>query len=354
MKVISANDVETRSLQRLGLDPAILDISSPEALATLVRRIASFTCPCSPSTLVSVAVELIEPLRQLDNLRETLAGVVDTLTAGGDLVESLDITGESANRVIYLTPPSFVEISDTLFLLLGGGPDGTFPLPSDLVTLVEPTTHCRRLRVHDRNRTVDALLHAGFLPVEPNTWLKAPPVSSCQEHLAYYDSLLDQVGPAGTLEEIVLLDSQRSVTYYVGRWAKPKKHSGRYLARRPQAYGADLWCFALFEQGRVVRLVDLPVRETRWRSCDEAWHLQQALDAVSGTPQRYRRRSAAAKNAIVLDFFSPLPLWASRRWDYVGTPTLAGSGSLLSYLFLDYQLEQELTFARERMWLQEL
>jgi hypothetical protein len=70
--------------------------------------------------------------------------------------------------------------------------------------------------------------------------------------------------------------------------------------------------------GEVKWFVDMPLLETRWRGCDEAWHLQQAIDSSLGHPQLYARRKGTAKETVVVDLFSPVPNWARRRWDYAG------------------------------------
>jgi hypothetical protein len=352
MKLVSKRELETGCIEQLGLDPTAADLTTPEALAELFRRIASLYCPCSPSKLVSVALELIEPLQTPDITRELLWDTVEALTAYGDLVESDDVTGQSRMRVIYLAPPAYVEVTNDLFLLIGGSPDGQYPLPEEFKLQVEPVTHYRRLRARDRLQTAEALLEAGFLPVKADAWLKAPTQQPSATHLSLYNSALDEVGPPGTIEEMIVLESSLPVTYYRGRWKRLKKQNGRFVARRPQAYGADLWCYAEISDGLVTRLLDLPHRELRWRACDEAWHLQQAIDSALNKPQVYRVRSGPTVSSVVVELFSPLPLWAIRKWDYVGTRAL-GSGCLFAYVFDASDLERELEFARERMWLRQ-
>jgi hypothetical protein len=78
----------------------------------------------------------------------------------------------------------------------------------------------------------------------------------CTARVRFYDSLLDTAGPAGTLAEFTLLDTERSPAYYPGRWVMPKRQSGRFVGRRPQAYGADLWCYMEVADGTVKRLLN--------------------------------------------------------------------------------------------------
>ena len=151
----------------------------------------------------------------------------------------------------------------------------------------------------------------------------------------------------GTLDGLDLLTSESNVTYYRGRWREAKKHSGACVARRSRRYGADAWCFVKLDLGRPVGLVDLPTPDYRYRPCDEAWHLQQAIDFVSGNPQRYRLRSIADRKLIAFDFFSPVPRWAHRRWNALGEQ-LEQRGTLFSYLFNQEYLTQEAAFAEWR------
>jgi hypothetical protein len=53
-----------------------------------------------------------------------------------------------------------------------------------------------------------------------------------------------------------------------------------------------------------------------------------------------------------MEFFSPVPMWARRRWDAVGEPTPA-SGCLFACTIPDAELAEERKFAREMLWLEE-
>jgi hypothetical protein len=64
------------------------------------------------------------------------------------------------------------------------------------------------------------------------------------------------------------------------------------------------------ENGTITKLIDLPLPKDRWRGCDAAWHLQMAIDAHRGSPQRFR--VTAAGDDVVLELFSPAPAWARR------------------------------------------
>jgi hypothetical protein len=145
-----------------------------------------------------------------------------------------------------------------------------------------------------------------------------------------------------------ILDTSQSPTYYRGRWSAAKEHSGIYISRRPQAYGADLWGVAEVAEGRLLKFLDLPRRTDRWRGSDIAWHLQMALDQTAATPQRYRVRRDAS--AVFLDFFSPIPQWAERRLAVIGEAA-PRNRSLFSYKIAEAELPAEEQFLQDYLWL---
>jgi hypothetical protein len=103
--------------------------------------------------------------------------------------------------------------------------------------------------------------------------------------------------------------------------------------------------------GNPERLIDLPAPGSRWRGCDEAWRLQMAIDAMRGRPQQFRIRQGS-ENVRFLELFSPIPMWAQRRLDAVGE-RVPSRGCLLAYRLAAEELEEERSFAREALWLEE-
>ena len=163
-----------------------------------------------------------------------MADTLDALNAHGDLAEGADISGESAGRLIYLVPPSFVEISPTNALLLGGAPDGTYPLPECLIPNMDAINYFRKLRIDDRLLTLELLTQAGFFRIDAEVWLKAPPKSSPAAQVGRYDAMLEKSGPAGALEGVSILDGQRPVNYYRGRWSPLKLQTGKFVGGGPK------------------------------------------------------------------------------------------------------------------------
>ena len=105
-----------------------------------------------------------------------------------------------------------------------------------------------------------ALKIAGFTELPESLWLWSPSAEPASNHLNRFDLALDGAEEVTSEPEVEVLDPEQPVGFYKGRW-KPlaKKHSGRYVARRPRRYGADAWAYVAVEDGEVVRLVDLPL-----------------------------------------------------------------------------------------------
>jgi hypothetical protein len=73
-----------------------------------------------------------------------------------------------------------------------------------------------------------------------------------------------------------------------------------------------------------------------------------AIDEGLGRPQTYRRRDTTG--GILLDFFSPLPLWATRRLAVLGHP-VPPENCLFTYWLPNREVKPEEDFLQERLWL---
>jgi hypothetical protein len=356
MKQLSAADVHAQKVAELGLDPSALDLTSVEAIAGALRRAASFLCPCTAPTLVR---GVVRPLRGLADDLEAIKGLVEetleVMIAHGDILEHRDIERDpehGAASLLYAAPASFVTRESGAVLLLGVTSDQLSALPDELEARIEYVNHLRRMSPTPGEDLRSELIQLGLLETSYTGWLRAPARETSVQHLARLDQLLDAAQPSRDVPGLSLLDPARSVRYYRGRWVEPRAQSGRFVARRSQAYGADLWCYVEIRDGNPERLVDLPISRSRWRGCDEAWHLQMAIDARRGDPQRFRIH-AGPQATHVMELFSPVPMWARRRWDAVGEP-LTASGCLFAYRLAEAELQEEVQFAREVLWLDEV
>jgi len=356
MKRLTAIEVHARKVAELGLDSSALDLTSAEAIAGALRRTASFLCPCAAATLVR---GVVRPLRGLvDDLEETKDLIEETLEAmiaHGDILEQHEISEDhnhARGTLLYAAPPSFVSRQSGAIILLGIASDQLSALPDDMDARIEYVTNVRRLNPLPNENLRSELVQLELIELSYDGWLKSPPPQPAAQHVLNLDRLLDAAQPSRDVPGLMLLDPKRPVRYYRGRWVEPRSQSGRFVARRSQAYGAHLWCYVQLRNGHPERLIDFPRSGSRWRGCDEAWLLQMAIDAQRGESQRYRVRPGP-EGTRVLELFSPVPMWARRRWDAIGEPVLS-SGCLFAYRFAEAEFEEELRFAHEALWLEEL
>ena len=356
MRRLSASEVHAQKVAELGLDATALDLTSSEAIAGAFRRAATFLCPCAATTLTR---SVVRPLRglvdDLHKIQETVEETLEAMIAHGDFIESREVAEDSAPAkplLLYAAPPSFVARQSGIVILLGIESDGLSLLSDDLQSRIECATHLRRLQTREDENLRDDLIRLGLIELSDEDWLGAPSIQPPNQYISRFDRLLDEAQPSRDVPGLLLLNPESSVRYYRGRWIEPRSQSGRFVARRSQAYGAPLWCYVQLREGNPECLIDLPISSDRWRGCDEAWHLQMAIDERRGKPQQFRVRTGPTGTRIV-ELFSPVPMWARRRWDAVGEP-VPGSGCLLAYRLAEAELGEELRFMREALWLEEL
>lgn len=339
----------------LGLDPGRFDLGSPEAIAGALRRTAAFLCRCSARSLVRAVVT---PLRGLvEDLEEMRARVEETLEAmvsHGDLLEFRELDADSGRdrAVLSAAPAAFVSRETGALFLVGIFGDQLSALPEDLAIRINHVGHTRRLIPKAGENLRETLKQHGLLEIPFDDWLREPQSGKPAALISRYDHLLDLGRPSGDVPGLRLLDGERSVGYYRDRWVPPHRQSGRFVARRDQAYGAPLWCYVQVTNGEPQALVDLPLSKSRWRGCDEAWHLQMAIDATRGHPQRLAIR-VGPEDTRIMAFFSPVPMWAQRRWDAVGA-RVRSERCLFAYRIAEDELPQELRFIHRALWLDQL
>ena len=356
LRRLTSMEVHASKVAQLGLDPTALDLTSVEAIAAALRRVACFLCPCAPSTLVR---GVVRPLRGLVGDIAAFKGLVeqtlDAMSAHGDFLEHCDIEEDAADgttSLLYAAPASFVARESGTVILLGISSNLFHGLPDDLVSRIEYAKHLRRLSPVPGEDLPADLNQLGLIDIGYSRWLQEPEVETPAQHLSRLDRLLDAVQPSRDVPGLSLLDPERPVRYYRGRWTEIRSQSGRFVARRSQAYGADLWCYIELRDGNPERLIDFPLAGSRWRGCDEAWRLQMAIDAQRGNAQQFRVQQGP-KGIRVIQFFSPVPMWAQRRWDAVGEP-VSSSGCLFAYRLDGAELAEEMRYLHEMLWLEEL
>jgi hypothetical protein len=297
---------------------------------------------------------LLPLLNQGDDLtRDDLVDVVESLIATGDLLE-LRQASTHAGRLLYLGPPAFVTKVSGEYLVFGIRPDDR-PLIDDERATLNFEAHLRVLRA-EPEVAHEILSAAGLNEVRRDRWLRHPLRTDSSRFVAEYRTRLDAARSSGTVEGLELLDPERPVHFYRGRWrAVSPEDSGDFVARRPQAYGANAWCLVRIEGGHPLRLIDFPAQGAGAPARDEAWRLQAAIDAERGVPQLWRRRLISGSDgACVLDLFGPVPSWAERHLGVLGTPRDRSQGALFSYRFEGAAIEPAEGVLTEMLWMRRL
>ena len=367
LRILSAGQVETETLQALGFDGTSFKLEAYEAIAALIRRAASHLCPCSTRLLVGTVFDsLVHLFKDRDWLQTTLESIVEELIAIGDLQEHRNVN-ENKTFTLYLAPPSFIPLSGGTTVIIGITPDNTSFLPENVernviyknclrYTRKELTTE---MTVGDESvlsrdeELADYLTQLGLVKISEENWLNAPPDESTSSHINRFEHLLDLVGESVDFPDFSILNTSKDVHYYRGRWSSPKNLSGRFVGRRPQSYGNDIWCYTEVLEGKVKKFIDLPlISSVGLRGCDEAWHLQAALDAHRGNPQQYKLRKIT-QDTYAIDIFSPIPCWIKRRWNWLGK-RVDSTGCLMSFQFMEIQIKQEMDFIQRKLWCVEL
>lgn len=354
MKVtaLSTQEVAERTVHALWLDEKATDLFSAEALSASLRRAASFLCPASPRQLVDSVLEALRPLDESSLMdRHRVAAQLDLLVSIGDLIE-LPRHGHGNGRQIYLAPPSYVKKAPGRYLLLGVRPNGAPLVDAALGAEVRHEGHTRYVEVNAE--AASAQLKAAHLHEIPRDhWLKQPGVEHASAVIDLMRRRLDGSGASGQVEGLKIIDPEASVLYYRGRWRSiVSGDSGDFVARRPQAYGADLWCFVRVDHGVPRALVDLPIDDLAAAGCDEAWRTQAAIDALRGTPQVvYVDLAPGSAGDLRLDLFSPIPGWAQRYLELVGTVAAQARGALVSYRVPMSAISELSAFFADMLWM---
>ena len=352
IKSVSKNEVLSESRRALGLPDQGNGCIDDVLLAALLRRSAGIHCPCSRATLRASVLECTQALvSNEDRQSRRIDDAIEALTVGGDLLELDDVVTEDVNvrqTWVFAAPPSFVIRPNGTAFIFGLVPDQDAFLPSSLSDRVSSDGFTRSIEPRASEDLTSELRQQGLQQFSESAWIRSPKPEPPCGFLNRINECLMRQASITTIENLKILDSTRPVTYYPDRWVVPTSQTGMFVARRPQEFGAPMWCMIQLENGVPARLLDLPFEKTRWRACDIAWHIQMAIDHCRRCPQQYRLRSEPS--GVRFDFFSPLPQWAQRRLMVVGK-SVPRERCLLSYIVPSNQAEAEEEFLRNRLWL---
>ncbi len=348
---LTAEAASRLAVETLGLDPDAVGLTSSEGVAVSLRRAASFMCPTSPGRLVDAVLGALRPVDGDDLNRDDVVELLDQMVASGDLLELRHESGPST-RLLYLAPPSFIERVPGTYLLIGVRPFDAPIIGDELAGEIEYEGHTRILKMDPANAE-EELRSRGLQQVPKKRWVASPNVEAPFDLIERHRARLNVAAEAGELEGLQLLDPAANVRYYRGRWRTPAAtDTGCLVTRRPQAYGADLWCLVRFEAGAPVRLMEFPVADPVVPGRDEAWRYQAAVDALRGTPQEFRiRRGARPSDDAILDFFSPLPGFAERYVQFAGLSLGKTPGALFSFRLPADALDDVSKFLTDLLWM---
>lgn len=348
-----ATGAEVLCLARTGLGLGAIGGLDDVYVAASLRRLAGFLCPCSPRTLVRTMAEAHRGVHPDDpEFPDRVEEVVEALVAVGDLLELSDVAtlDETVKGTwVFAAPPAFVPRPSGSALILGLSADEPTPLPADLRSRVIYKGVARWLEAAPGEDLKATLRGLGLNEVAPDRWSRPPRPQPAAMLIAEMDNKLAAQGASGEVSDLRILDHSRVVRRYRDRWTTGGAQNGRFVVRRPQAYGADLWGYAELCEGRPIRLIDFPLPGSRWRGCDIAWRLQMAIDAQAGSAQTYRVQ--ANGDTARVEFFIPIPDWARRRLAMVGEE-VEPSSSLLAFVVSARELPAEEAFLRNYLFLE--
>lgn len=321
-------------------------------LAALTRRSAGVHCPCSRATLRTSLLECTQHLpNNYDSLPDAIDTAIEALIVSGDLLELNDVVTEDSEipqTWVFAAPPSFVLRPSGSAFLFGIVPDQDSFLPSMLASRVRYRGFTRLLEPRPGEDIASELQELGLQQLSDSAWLRFPRTEAPAALVDKYQRLLANQLRVPEMPDLQVLNSALPVNYYRGRWTDPTNQDGTYVARRPQEFGAPIWCIVELQNGKPFRFLDLPLPNTSWRACDSAWHLQMAIDHCRGAPQRYRRRTDG--DTVRFDFLSPLPQWSQRRLMIFGWP-VSREKSLFSYVIPAKEADTEEMFLQQNLWL---
>lgn len=354
MRLLTSHVTGQVVVQSLGLGPGA-SLASTEAIAALLRRAAGFQCPCPARALVD-AVHRSAGAWLGDDPRDEIWEVLDRLYLAGDLLEMAPREDGSEGKLVYLAAPAFLMRKTGAAYLQGVVPDHASGLPAEFEALMQSRGVVRFLSLTPETDWESLLLDLGFAPIAREHWLGAPTRATAAQHCARYLKRLQEAPAGGDTAAFIVIDPTADPTFYHGRRVEAGQRRGRFVGRRQVRYNRQVWCFVEIDAGRVLHLCDLHDEDDPAAGASEAWHLQMALDACAGTPQRFLIRADdpdLSRDEVALDLFSPVPRWAERRFEALGRrlPT-KGRGALASFALPADEAPEETEFLTDALWLQ--
>ena len=251
---ISATEVLADCRRKLGMRNAQAVALDDATLAGLGRRSAGIHCPCSQATLRASLLECTRGLpAPYDSLPEAVDETIESLIVGGDLLELNDVATEDSDARqtwVFAAPPGFVVRPSGSVFLFGVVPDQDSFLPSTFSGRILHRGATRLLEPRPGENLPDELSELGLQELSDGAWLRSPRPEDPASLITRHEQILARQTPVTDVPDLQILDSARPVTYYRGRWVKPTNQDGMFVARRPQEFGAPIWCPGRLAQRR--------------------------------------------------------------------------------------------------------
>lgn len=322
-------------------------------LGSLIRRTAGISCPISRTNLKHrMVLSLLNLLGNKPSLEKRIDAAIDALLVCGDIIQlsSRDTyEPDDGEGFIYTAPPSFIQRESGRILIIGVGFDNATFLPDSLLNRVSFKNFSRFIELASGEDLPKTLLELGLRQINRQAWITAPPIETAFKHIEYFKDILERDGASANIPELSIYSPNNTYTTYHQGWRPLENQNGYYIARRPQAYGSPIWCFIEACQGRVNRIIDLPVKGGRLRGCDIAWRIQHAIDAHKNQALDYNIEKL--ENKLQLNFKIPIPLWAQQRLILLGELVVPSRGYILAFQVPESESATEEKFLQEYLWL---
>jgi hypothetical protein len=321
-------------------------------LIEILRRTAGIVCPCSRRVLKNSLLKSLSYLPvDSEELPQLLDSLIEKLIIVGDLLELSDVSIDDqkvSGAWIFAAPPSFVKRDNGRIILLGITPDQESFLSSELEERITNNGVLRQIEAFEGENLEEVLIDQGMNQLSESSWLKAPRKVTPEKLLSSLIEKLEQADNNTEINGLEIIAPGTNVNYYKGRWFTPSNQVGTYIGRRPQEFGSPIWCIVELNGVISEKLLDLPLKGYRWRACDAAWHIQMAIDALNGSPQRYSKFDVG--EGVRYEFYSPIPLWIQRRLMILGCETTPKNG-LLAFVIPYAEADQEEANLKNTLWL---
>lgn len=324
-------------------------------IASAVRRLCSFMCPCPSFAIQRMACRSLKVLGlPEDELHRLVADSLEDLSVSGDVLELSRVTMAGAENFpswLYCAPPSFISRATGRIYVTGIAADDASFLPRELRANITRDGAARF--IDSANQEIaEQLKQLGLRQVKESAWMNGVRTETAPDHLRRATGRLRSFGVAGDLPDLTILEyAGRARKSYTSRWKKTDNENGVYVGRVPQPYGAPLWYLCDLVEGKSARSILLPTKESTERASDVAWRIQFALDSQAGFPASYS--VARDSNVATLSFHFPLPVAVRRRFMFLGARRSQDDPNPFRFQLPLQELDGERRFLRDNYWIEE-